>query len=50
MPVRSHITCPNYRSGDPHTHPRGSIYLIGRYYDPQTSQFLSVDPEVQQTQ
>ena len=25
-------------------------YLIGRYYDPQSGQFLSVDPKVQQTQ
>ena len=24
-------------------------YVVGRYYDPQTGQFLSVDPEVQQT-
>jgi RHS repeat-associated protein len=28
----------------------GEIYLIGRYYDPQGGQFLSVDPKVQQTQ
>ena len=49
MPVRSQITCLNYRSGDPHTHPPGPVYLIGRYYDPQTGQFLSVDPMVQQT-
>ena len=50
MPVLSHITCRNYRSGDPRTHPLGSIYLIGRYYDPATGQFLSVDPLVQLTQ
>ena len=50
MPVLSHITCRNYRSGDPRTHPLGSIYLIGRYYDPAIGQFLSVDPLVQQTQ
>jgi RHS repeat-associated protein len=28
----------------------GMVYLIGRYYDPQTGQFLSVDPKVQETQ
>jgi RHS repeat-associated protein len=49
LPVRSQITCLNYRSGDPHTHPPGPVYLIGRYYDPQTGQFLSVDPAVEQT-
>jgi RHS repeat-associated protein len=49
LPVLSHITCRNYRSGDPRTHPLGSIYLIGRYYDPATGQFLSVDPMVEQT-
>jgi RHS repeat-associated protein len=27
----------------------GIVYLIGRYYDPQTGQFLSVDPEVQES-
>ena len=27
----------------------GRHYLIGRYYDPQTGQFLSVDPKVEQT-
>jgi RHS repeat-associated protein len=50
LPVLSHITCLNYRFGDPRTHPLGSIYLIGRYYDPAIGQFLSVDPEVQQTE
>ena len=33
-----------------HTDPRGPSYLIGRYYDPATGQFLSVDPLVAQTQ
>ena len=28
----------------------GVVYLIGRYYDPATGQFLSVDPLVAQTQ
>jgi RHS repeat-associated protein len=28
------------------TDPNGFIYLIGRYYDPATGQFLSVDPDV----
>ncbi len=32
-----------------HTDPRGPSYLIGRYYDPQTGQFLSVDAKVAQT-
>ena len=27
-----------------YTDPTGLIYLIGRYYDPQTGQFLTVDP------
>jgi RHS repeat-associated protein len=29
--------------------PSGMVYLIGRYYDPATGQFLSVDPDVLQT-
>ena len=32
-----------------YTDSTGMIYLIGRYYDPQTGQFLSVDPMVEQT-
>jgi RHS repeat-associated protein len=32
-----------------YTDPTGTIYLINRYYDPQTGQFLSIDPKVQQT-
>ena len=32
-----------------YTDPTGLIYLIDRYYDPQTGQFLSVDPDVGQT-
>jgi len=32
-----------------HTDPRGPSYLIGRYYDPQTGQFLNVDPLVDET-
>lgn len=27
----------------------GSAHIIGRYYDPATAQFLSVDPDVAQT-
>lgn len=32
-----------------YTDPTGLIYLIGRYFDPSTGQFLSVDPEVTET-
>jgi len=32
-----------------YTDPTGLIYLINRYYDPQTGQFTSVDPAVAQT-
>lgn len=32
-----------------YTDPTGLIYLINRYYDPQTAQFISVDPLVQAT-
>ena len=32
-----------------HTDLRGPSYLIGRYYDPQTGQFLNVDPLVDET-
>jgi RHS repeat-associated protein len=33
-----------------YTDPTGLIYLISRYYDPLTGQFISVDPDVSQTQ
>jgi RHS repeat-associated protein len=33
-----------------YTDPSGLIYLIGRYYDPETGQFMSIDPKIQQTQ
>jgi RHS repeat-associated protein len=33
-----------------YTDPVGLIYLIGRYYDPATGQFLSVDPDVTATE
>jgi RHS repeat-associated protein len=33
-----------------YTDPNGLIYLVHRYYDPTTGQFLSVDPLVAQTQ
>ncbi len=33
-----------------YTDPTGLVYLIHRYYDPQTGQFLSVDPAISQTQ
>ena len=33
-----------------YTDPTGLVYLTHRYYDPQTGQFLSVDPMMQQTQ
>jgi RHS repeat-associated protein len=33
-----------------YTDPTGLLYLINRYYDPATGQFLSVDPDVEQTQ
>lgn len=32
-----------------YTDPDGLIYLIDRYYDPATGQFISVDPDVSQT-
>jgi RHS repeat-associated protein len=32
-----------------YTDPTGLIYLLNRYYDPATGQFLSVDPEVRTT-
>jgi len=32
-----------------YTDPTGLIYLVNRYYDPATGQFLSVDPEVAST-
>jgi RHS repeat-associated protein len=32
-----------------YTDPSGMVYLIGRYYDPQTGQFLSVDSLVNET-
>jgi len=35
--------------GEGYTDATGLIYLISRYYDPQTGQFLSVDPEVKST-
>jgi RHS repeat-associated protein len=33
-----------------YTDPTGLIYLLDRYYDPVTGQFISVDPDVGQTQ
>jgi RHS repeat-associated protein len=33
-----------------YTDPTGLIYLIDRYYEPVTGQFISIDPEVSQTQ
>jgi RHS repeat-associated protein len=32
-----------------YTDPSGLTYLIGRYYDPTTDQFLSVDPDLAET-
>jgi RHS repeat-associated protein len=32
-----------------YTDPSGFLYLINRYYDPATDQFLNVDPEVMET-
>jgi RHS repeat-associated protein len=32
-----------------YTDPSGLVYLLNRYYDPSTAQFLSVDPDVGQT-
>jgi len=33
-----------------YTDPTGLLYLINRYYDPTTGQFISVDPDLAQTQ
>jgi RHS repeat-associated protein len=33
-----------------YTDPTGLVYLVNRYYDPATGEFLSVDPLIQQTQ
>ena len=33
-----------------YTDPDGLIYLINRYYDPATGQFISVDPDLAETQ
>ena len=35
--------------GGAYTDPTGLIYLINRYYDPATGQFMSIDPAVAQT-
>ena len=32
-----------------YTDPTGLLYLVNRYYDPSTGQFLSVDPDVSET-
>ena len=32
-----------------YTDPSGLVYLIGRYYDPATGQFLNVDPMINET-
>jgi RHS repeat-associated protein len=41
------ITAFGYAGG--YTDADGLIYLINRYYDPSTGQFISVDPEVEST-
>jgi RHS repeat-associated protein len=33
-----------------YTDPTGLLYLINRYYDPATGQFVSVDPMVNETE
>jgi RHS repeat-associated protein len=33
-----------------YTDPDGLLYLINRYYDPATGQFISIDPDLSQTQ
>jgi RHS repeat-associated protein len=32
-----------------YTDPDGLIYMVDRYYDPQTGQFISIDPDVTET-
>ncbi|HTA03119.1 MAG TPA: RHS repeat-associated core domain-containing protein, partial [Streptosporangiaceae bacterium] len=32
-----------------YTDPSGLVYLMNRYYDPQTGQFTSIDPDISQT-
>ena len=42
-------SCTPFGFAGGYTDSTGLIYLIGRYYDPQTGQFLSVDPLVRET-
>ena len=46
----NYVGATSYGFGGGYTDPTGLIYLVARYYDPATGQFLSIDPLLSQTQ